>query len=55
MLKKVKEYADSKGIELIATGEVIGQRPMSQTDNTIEIIEKKMLEVVENLRFMQIK
>lgn len=39
MFKKAKEYADKKGIEVIATGEVLGQRPMSQTKKTMEIIE----------------
>ena len=29
MFKKAKEYADKNNIQVIATGEVIGQRPMS--------------------------
>ncbi len=31
MFKKAKEYADKHGYDIIATGEVPGQRPMSQT------------------------
>ena len=41
MLKKAKEYADKHGIDKIATGEVIGQRPMSQLKTQLEIIEKQ--------------
>jgi len=40
MFKKAKEYADSHGIELIATGEVIGQRPMSQISSAMKIIDE---------------
>lgn len=39
MFKKSKEYADKHGIEIIATGEVIGQRPMSQIPSAIKIID----------------
>jgi len=41
ILKKAKEFADKKGIELIVTGEVAGQRPMSQQKNQIKLIEKE--------------
>jgi len=41
MLKKAKEFADDKGIDLIATGEVEGQRPMSQTKGKMEFIEEE--------------
>jgi tRNA-uridine 2-sulfurtransferase len=41
MLKKTRKFAKSKNIELIATGEVLGQRPMSQTKRAIEVIENK--------------
>jgi len=41
MLKKAKEYADKHGIDKIATGEVLGQRPMSQLKTQLEIIEKQ--------------
>jgi tRNA-specific 2-thiouridylase len=42
LFKKAKEYARKKGIKIIATGEVLGQRPMSQTKQAIEIIDKKI-------------
>jgi tRNA-uridine 2-sulfurtransferase len=42
MLKKAKEYAEKKGIEIIATGEVIGQRPMSQIKKAKNIIDKEL-------------
>ncbi len=41
MLRKAKEYADKHGINRIATGEVVGQRPMSQLKSQLEIIEKQ--------------
>ena len=40
MFKKAKEYANEKGIEVIATGEVTGQRPMSQTSHAMKIIDE---------------
>ena len=40
MLKKAKEFADKQGIEVIVTGEVLGERPMSQTRRAINLIEK---------------
>ena len=41
MLRKAKEFADKKGIKFISTGEVVGQRPMSQQKKKMEIIEKE--------------
>lgn len=41
MLKKAKQFADKKGIEFIATGEVLGQRPMSQHAQGLKIVEKE--------------
>ena len=41
MLKKAKEIADSEGIDLVATGEVLGQRPMSQHKRGLDIASKK--------------
>ncbi|GAI88382.1 unnamed protein product, partial [marine sediment metagenome] len=41
MLKKAKKFADEQKIKFIATGEVIGQRPMSQQKKQIAIIEKE--------------
>jgi tRNA-uridine 2-sulfurtransferase len=42
MFKKAKKYADQNGIGMIATGEVTGQRPMSQTPGAMKIIEKEI-------------
>jgi tRNA-specific 2-thiouridylase len=42
MFKKAKEYADKKGIKVIATGEVLGQRPMSQTKRAMGTIEEEI-------------
>lgn len=41
MLKKAKEHSDKQGIEVIATGEVLGERPMSQHKKALNIIEKE--------------
>lgn len=41
MLKKAKEYAETSGAQFIFTGEVLGQRPMSQHRRALEIIEKE--------------
>lgn len=42
MFKKAKEYADKHGIEVIATGEVIGQRPMSQIPSAMRTIDEAL-------------
>jgi len=42
MFKKAKEYADKHDIEIIATGEVLGQRPMSQTSFAMKTIDKTL-------------
>jgi len=39
MLRKAKAFADKSKIEIIATGEVLGERPMSQHKKALEIIE----------------
>ena len=41
MLKKAKEYADRVGAHFIFTGEVLGERPMSQRREALETIEKE--------------
>ena len=41
MLKKAKKYAKEMGASFIFTGEVLGQRPMSQQLRTLGIIEKE--------------
>jgi tRNA-uridine 2-sulfurtransferase len=39
LLKKAKEFADKKKIDIIATGEVLGERPMSQTSRSLKTID----------------
>jgi tRNA-uridine 2-sulfurtransferase len=41
MLRKVRERMASLGASFVVTGEVLGQRPMSQHRNAIELIEKE--------------
>ncbi len=41
MFKKAKEFADKNKIDLIVSGEVTGQRPMSQQKNQIKLIEEE--------------
>jgi len=40
MFRKAKEYADELGVKVIATGEVLGQRPFSQTSLAMKLIDK---------------
>lgn len=41
ILKKAKEIADKENIELIVTGEVLGERPMSQHNKAMKLVEEK--------------
>jgi len=41
MLKKAKKYAEETGASFIFTGEVLGQRPMSQHWKTLGVIEEE--------------
>jgi tRNA-specific 2-thiouridylase len=41
MLKKAKKYAKATGAKFIFTGEVVGQRPMSQHRGTLSLIERE--------------
>ena len=41
MLRKAKEHAKKVGASFIITGEVLGERPMSQHRKALEVIEKK--------------
>ncbi|HTZ40834.1 MAG TPA: tRNA 4-thiouridine(8) synthase ThiI [Syntrophales bacterium] len=41
MLRKVRDLMAAEGVSFIVTGEVLGQRPMSQHRRAIEIIEKE--------------
>ena len=42
ILKKAKEFAREKEIKIVVTGEVLGQRPMSQTTRAMEIIDREI-------------
>ena len=41
MQQKTREYMERSGAKFIITGEVVGQRPMSQMRNTLKLIEKE--------------
>jgi len=41
IIKKAKEYADKNNIKIIASGEVLGERPMSQTSKNLQIIDRE--------------
>ena len=41
MFKKAREYADKEGIDLVVTGEVLGERPMSQMKGSLDLIERE--------------
>ena len=41
MLKKAKDYMEESGAAFIVTGEVLGQRPMSQRRDAMRLIEKE--------------
>ena len=41
MLKKTRELMETNGYDFIATGEVLGQRPMSQRSDTSKLIAEK--------------
>jgi predicted subunit of tRNA(5-methylaminomethyl-2-thiouridylate) methyltransferase len=41
MLQKTRELMKKNGFDFIATGEVLGQRPMSQRSDTSKLIEEK--------------
>jgi len=41
MLKEAKKIMLREGCDFIATGEVLGERPMSQNKNALELLEKK--------------
>ncbi len=42
MLKKAKQYADKIKAKFIFTGDVLGQRPMSQTKSALTFIDRKI-------------
>lgn len=41
MLKKAREIMKKEGFDFVATGEVLGERPMSQTSRALRIIEEE--------------
>ena len=41
LLRKAKEYMAESAADFVITGEVLGQRPMSQRRHTLEIIERE--------------
>jgi tRNA U34 2-thiouridine synthase MnmA/TrmU len=41
MLRKAKDYMDRLGAEFVFTGEVLGQRPMTQRMDTLRLVEKE--------------
>jgi len=41
MIKKAKEILEKEGFDFVATGEVLGQRPMSQNKQSLELIRIK--------------
>ena len=41
MMKKTKQYMEKAGASFVVTGEVLGQRPMSQRKDAMRLIEKK--------------
>jgi tRNA-uridine 2-sulfurtransferase len=41
MLRKAKEYMENEGASFVITGEVLGQRPMSQNRNSLDVVEKE--------------
>ena len=41
LLRKAKEYMIESGADFVITGEVLGQRPMSQRRDTLRIIERE--------------
>lgn len=41
LLKRAKEYMEESGADFVITGEVLGQRPMSQRRDTLRVIERE--------------
>jgi len=40
-LRKAREIADQEGFDAVATGEVLGERPMSQNRRSLDVIERE--------------
>lgn len=41
VLKEAKKYMDEIGADFVITGEVLGQRPMTQRDDTLDLIKRE--------------
>jgi len=41
MLKKAKEIMEKEGFDFVATGEVLGERPMSQNRQSLEVVQRE--------------
>ncbi len=41
LLRRAKEYMEESGADFVITGEVLGQRPMSQRRDTLRVIERE--------------
>lgn len=41
MVKKAREWVEANGFDFIVTGEVIGQRPMSQRKDTLPVVQRE--------------
>ncbi len=41
MLKKAKEIMEKEGFDFVATGEVLGERPFSQTQSALNLVERE--------------
>lgn len=41
MVKKAREWMEQKGFDFIITGEVVGQRPMSQRKETLPVVQRE--------------
>jgi len=41
MVDKARQWMDQHGFDFIITGEVVGQRPMSQRKDALNLIEKQ--------------
>ncbi len=55
MLREAKEIMEKEGFDFVATGEVLGQRPMSQNINSLTLIEKQAQLIRKIVRPLSLK
>lgn len=55
MLREAKKIMEAEGYDFLATGEVLGQRPMSQNANSLMLIEKELDLVDKIVRPLSLK